>query len=130
MIVGAMKCGTTSLFSYLKQHPRIAGCETKEPDFFSIHWSRGLDWYQGLWRPVQAGEIALEASTSYTKLPDHPEVVERMLSTPWTFKLIYVVRDPLERIESHYNHGRRLPWNESRRALTDEVRPRLINTSR
>ncbi len=35
LIIGAMKCGTTSLFSYLAQHPEISACQPKEPDFFS-----------------------------------------------------------------------------------------------
>jgi hypothetical protein len=42
----------------------------------------------------------------------HPSVVERIAATPARFKLIYLVRDPLEGIESHYTHERRVGWVE------------------
>lgn len=35
VIIGCMKCGTTSLFYYLSQHPQIAACNPKEPNFFA-----------------------------------------------------------------------------------------------
>ena len=35
LIIGAMRCGTTSLFSYLSQHPEVAPSTPKEPDFFA-----------------------------------------------------------------------------------------------
>ena len=35
MIIGAMKCGTSSLFDLLARHPCIAGSIDKEPEFFA-----------------------------------------------------------------------------------------------
>jgi hypothetical protein len=72
IIIGAMKSGTTSLFEYLAGHPMLAPCREKEPDFFARdeRWRRGRSWYEGLWRPAPPADgFALEASTSYTKLP-------------------------------------------------------------
>jgi len=133
LIIGAMKCGTTSLFAYLDQHPDIACASTKELDYFSVddNWARGWAWYRAQW-PADAATRAwaLEASTSYTKLPAHPHAAERIAASPARFKLIYLVRDPLERIESHYSHGRRLGWVESQRPLAEHIAPRLVQFSR
>jgi hypothetical protein len=108
LIVGAMKCGTTSLFTYLAQHPEIAPCKTKEPNFFSHDeiWENGLDWYLGLWDwdPSQH-KVALEASVNYSKFQAFPHAIQRILSTNFNVKIVYLVRDPIERIESHYTHG-------------------------
>ena len=68
IIIGAMKSGTTSLFHYLSQHPRIAACHEKEPDFFSNpeNFAKGLDWYRNLWdwvaelHDIASGEIDTE----------------------------------------------------------------------
>ena len=48
LIIGAMKCGTTSLFYYLSQHPEICSCREKEPEFFTndAKWYQGFNWYQ------------------------------------------------------------------------------------
>lgn len=60
----------------------------------------------------------------------HPSVVERIAATPARFKLIYLVRDPLERIESHYTHGRRVGWVECERPLVERVAPKMVHFSR
>ncbi len=61
VIIGAMKCGTTSLYKYLDMHPEIRMSELKEPDFFvdtweelwdlgmpQGRWHKGIDWYRSL----------------------------------------------------------------------------------
>ena len=45
MVIGAQKSGTSSLFSYLIQHPQILRPVFKEPYFFDRHYHRGLGWY-------------------------------------------------------------------------------------
>ena len=102
LIIGAMKAGTTSLFKYLSQHPEICACQEKEPNFFAsdINWSKGLDWYQNLWKWNQdLHKIALEASTFYTRLPE-ANAAERIAQIKAKFKFIYILRNPVERIES------------------------------
>lgn len=108
LIIGAMKCGTTSLFRYLRQHPQIAGSLKKEPQFFSDQkkYNQGLFAYNRLW--LFAGlrnKIRLEASTNYTKFPVFQQVPERIKSYGIQPKLIYLVRNPIDRILSHYNHS-------------------------
>lgn len=108
IIIGAMKSGTTSLFRYLAQHPEIAACHPKEPNFFAddANWAKGMAWYRGLWR-WHAGhhKIALEATSHYTKRPYYPHVPERIASVKDAqFRFIYIMRDPLQRLESHDMH--------------------------
>lgn len=108
LIIGAAKCGTTSLFEQLGQHPQVYTPAIKEPTFFSSHgvgtWDKGLEWYQSLFSEAQPDQITGEASTSYSKAPwygDAPEKIHQII--PDT-KLIYMVRDPLAQILSHYQH--------------------------
>lgn len=101
-----MKCGTTSLFHALAEHPEIARPRTKEPDFFTEHWDEGWTWYENLWQqPVSEALWALEASTSYTKRPRLPNAAERMARTKAEYRFVYLMRDPIARIESHRRHG-------------------------
>jgi hypothetical protein len=109
LIIGAMKSGTTSLFEYLAGHPEIARSRIKEPHFFAYEdkWSRGWSWYESLWDWDPARhKYAMEASTSYTKLPIFPNAAERIAATSARFKFIYIMRNPIERIESQLNHMR------------------------
>lgn len=102
IIIGAMKTGTTSLHTYLSAHPEVGMSEVKELDFFNedSHWSRGVDWYRTQF-PEGFAQVG-EASPGYTKYPAFPGVPERMASVVPDAKLIYVLRDPIARIVSHY----------------------------
>lgn len=112
IILGAMKCGTTSLFNYLSEHPEIRPCPSKEPDFFSKdgEWEKGIDYYDALWKNQLNNHYKLESSVSYSKRHLYPETSKRMKSSRRSFKFIYIVRDPIERIESHYTHGISDKW--------------------
>jgi len=134
LIIGAMKCGTTSLFSYLAQHPQISPCNVKEPRFFSNdhRWAEGFEWYQNLWNwEPTTHTIALEASVDYTRIPARPNAAERIstLKDQATFKFIYILRNPIERIESHYTHGQALGWTETQKPLSEGVNTHLIEVS-
>jgi hypothetical protein len=100
-----MKCGTTSAFHTLSAHPQIVPARTKEPDFFSQHWDEGWSAYEALWpEPVDDESWALEASTSYTKVPALPNAAARIATTAAEYRFIYLMRDPIARIESHRRH--------------------------
>jgi hypothetical protein len=106
-ILGAMKSGTTSLYEYLIQHPSIAPNQfQKEPEFFSeAELPVDLDRYRRQWLPCPFRRmIALEASTGYTKMPAFPNVAERLVAVPERKHFLYIVRHPIERIESHIAH--------------------------
>ena len=104
LIIGGMKCGSTSLFEHLKDHPGVSPCKLKEPAFFSDNnWGKGLKWYASLFEETEA--LKFEASTNYTKHPWWPNVPERIASIVPNVKLIYIIRHPLTRLRSqvHFN---------------------------
>ena len=120
IVFGAMRSGTTSLFANLSRHPEIAACRYKEPGFFSNDdvWPNGLRWYEGLWDwDARVHRVALEKSTNYSKLDVFPQTVERLHSVAPHVKLIYQMRNPLERIESHYTLELAKGWRHDPESL-------------
>jgi hypothetical protein len=106
IIIGAMKSGTSSLYAYLARHPAICPACTKEPEFFSANQSHrtSVDHYESLWAFNPAvHRYALEGSTGYTKYPMETGVPGRMRDYGISPKLVYIVRNPFDRIVSHYN---------------------------
>jgi hypothetical protein len=98
IIIGAQKCGTTSLYHYLIQHSQIQSRKRKELHFFTSYYGNGLKWYQQFFRTKKVcGE-----STPYYLF--HPNVAERIALAYPTVKLIVLLREPVERAFSHYNH--------------------------
>ncbi len=112
LIIGAMKCGTSTLQAQLACQEGVFMSTPKEPNFFSdddIH-ARGLGWYEALFDAAGAGDLKGEASTHYTKLPTYPHTLDRMVQVLPQPRLIYMIRNPLERAVSHYIHE----WSEAR----------------
>lgn len=124
LIIGTMKSGTTTLFNYLNQLPTIAGASPKEPAFFAFDdvFAQGRTWYDGLFRFDPAHHVwALEGSTDYSKAPFCGDVRARMATfDDAEFRMIFVMRHPLRRIESHAKHTQRNP-RELGRNLTDRA---------
>jgi len=120
IIIGAMKCGTTSLHEYLNLHPQICMSRVKEPAFFIEEhtWHKGLDWYRSIF--PNPALVMGESSTSYTKYPTFKGVPERMVSILPDAKLIYLVRDPVERIVSQYVHM--VAYHGENRSIEEAVR--------
>ena len=106
VVIGAMKAGTTSLYQYLKGHDQVFMPAIKELDFFvaESNWCRGIEWYRRQFNAAGAAPARGEASTLYTQYPTHEGVPERMARVLPGVRLVYVVRDPIERIRSHYEH--------------------------
>ena len=100
LILGAQKAGTTALYAYLRWHPQITGPSFKEVSFFDRHYARGERWYRAH-LPIRRGGIAGEASPSYLFHPLAPERVARMLPD---VRLIALLREPVGRAFSHYQH--------------------------
>jgi hypothetical protein len=132
VIIGAMKCATTTLHDQLAMQRGVFMSEPKEPNFFSDEevWAQGLGWYRGLFAGAGEGDLCGESSTHYTKLPTLPHAAERLHEHLPHARLVYVMRDPIERLVSHYIHE----W--SRRVIDvpiDEAvrrHPELIDYSR
>jgi hypothetical protein len=105
LLIGSLGSGTSLLFRQLAEHPQVAACRVKEPRFFTDDrkWERGLDFYRSLWDFREPDErIALEASADYARHPQVPCPAPRIAQVPTGFRFLYLLRDPLERIETHH----------------------------
>jgi hypothetical protein len=108
LIIGAMKSGTTTLYSHLSGHPDVYMPEEKEPgDLASdyVFTASGQRRYSRLFRHASNSQLCGEASTIYTKIPDVagvPSRAFRLLGA--NVKLIYIVRDPIDRLISHHRY--------------------------
>ena len=105
IIIGAMKCGTTSLHRYLSTHPQISTSEKKELNFFITEkdFAKGIQWYASQFDATYS--VRGESSPNYTKSHIFPGVPKRMYSVVPDCKLIYIARNPIERAISHYLHN-------------------------
>ncbi|SLN69216.1 sulfotransferase [Oceanibacterium hippocampi] len=129
-LIGAQKSGTTTLAFLLDQHPKITVSRPKEPNFFNAHWEKGLGWYRNCFEGAPDDALLLDASPSYTHSPIYPgapvalsevdrrDVAERIHSVAPDARLIYILRDPIDRTYSSYWHtvraGRETrPWAEA-----------------
>lgn len=106
--IGAGKAGSTSLHNYLNEHPHIFGSKEKELMYFTSRFDRGVEWYKSNF-PVQDGvKIYFETTPQYTFRDEIAGVPERIFEFDPDMKLMYIVREPLSRIVSHFNH-----WNRT-----------------
>jgi hypothetical protein len=105
IVIGGLKCGTTSLHHYLNLHPEIAMSRPKELNYFvaELNWDLGRDWYKAHFDGAAA--VRGETSPHYTNLPRFTGVAERMREMLPDARLIYMVRDPIDRMLSHYLHS-------------------------
>jgi hypothetical protein len=104
VIIGAQRCGTTSLYHYLAQHPQIIPSRTREVHYFDRHYEKGELWYRSHF-PLQSQvrcNVATGESTPYCLC--HPHAARRIRETVPDAKLIVLLRDPTDRAISHYFH--------------------------
>ncbi len=101
LILGAQKAGTTALYAYLRWHPEITGPSFKEVSFFDRHYVRGERWYRAHLPARRSGTIVGEASPSYLFHPLAPQRVAQLLPHA---RLIALLRNPVDRAFSHYQH--------------------------
>jgi hypothetical protein len=120
LIIGAQKCGTTSLFYYLSQHPELHLPTEKEIHYFDLNFEKGTRWYTQFFgsEPAYAQKFTGEASPYYLF---HPFVPERVASLVPEVKLIVLLRDPVERAYSHYMHQRKM-GNEPLDSFPEAIR--------
>lgn len=116
IIAGTEKAGTTSVFSYLAEHPAVCASERKETDFFrqpGIDGSLSLDDYEQRFAHCAGRKpIRMEASPAY--LGEAQTVAPRMASALPDAQLLFILRNPVERLHSSYHfHVGRLNIDES-----------------
>jgi Sulfotransferase domain len=104
LIIGAQRSGSTSLFNYLAQHPDVLPPLGKEIHYFDLHYARGLRWYRGRFpfaHRLRPPAITIDASPYYLAHPLAAERAHRLLPE---VKLVALLRNPIERAFSHYQH--------------------------
>lgn len=110
LVIGAQKSGTTSFFRYLSQHPEIIQPVVKETHYFTKYKHRSVAWYSAHFAGPSAegcgisSMVAGEATPYYLFHPDVPSLVHALLPE---VQLIVLLRNPIDRAYSHYQHERR-----------------------
>jgi hypothetical protein len=106
-IIGAMKAGTTSLFKYLADHPQVYASPRKEPRIFRdpSALARRRAAFSELFEGRTDEPWCFEASTAYTKFPRISGVPRRIAEVAPHARFVYLVRNPVERVWSHYVHN-------------------------
>jgi hypothetical protein len=106
IVIGGLKCGTTSIHHYLNLHPEIGMSRPKELNYFvsELNWELGPEWYRSHF--PQASAVRGETSPHYTNRPRFEGVAERMREALGDdARLVYMVRHPIDRLLSHYLHN-------------------------
>lgn len=131
LIIGAQRCGTTSLYNYLSHHPKIQFAKKKELHFFDIGFNKGIDWYRSNFPDDitrhDKGLITGEATPYYIF---HPLVPKRIFESAPTIKLIVLLRNPIDRAYSHYHHevnigAEKLSFEEALKAESNRLEGEL-----
>ncbi len=101
IIIGVQKGGTSSLFSYLGQHPQMILPGVKELHFFDNNFSQGINWYREHFpcKYIHPGSKTGEATPYYFR---HPHAPRRVSEVCPEAKLIVLLRNPADRAYSHY----------------------------
>lgn len=121
VVIGAMKCGSTSLHQWLAQQPDLF-LAPKEVNFFSREsvWARGLGWYRSLYAAALPSQLLGDVSPHYINPDSGATAARRMSQIVPGVRLVLVARDPIERLRSHYRHE--VQKNRETRSLVDALR--------
>ena len=105
IVIGAQKCGTSGLHYYLSLHPETSMSKPKELNFFIAerNFPRGLDWYRRALRRARHGAGRVVAQLH--GLPAACRGPRAHARTVPDAKLLYMVRDPIDRIAAHWIHN-------------------------
>lgn len=116
IIAGTTKAATTSLFIYLADHPQVCASNVKETRFFydgpyplpaKARFSDGLDAYEHYFTECTAGQLRVEATPDYLYSPHTPALMRANLAD---VRLVFILRDPVERLISWYRFARQIGW--------------------
>lgn len=114
LVVGAQRCGTSSLYEYLVHHPQVCRAAKEEVHYFDNNYHRGLNWYRGNFALVGGAsatargnnhKVTGEASPYYLA---HPLALDRIARDLPGVKILVVLRNPTDRAYSHHYHECRM----------------------
>lgn len=111
IIIGAQKSGTTSLENYIVQHPQVIPAIKKETHFWYRDFEKGINWYLAHFPPIPKSQnfITGEATPNYL---ENYQSAERIYNVFPEVKLLVILRNPVDRAFSQYNHWLRLNWDD------------------
>ena len=98
IIIGSAKTGTRALFEMLGSH-RMIRCASKEVNYFSFHFNKGLEWYINQMTGTKKNELTIEKSPRYFVTSTSPK---RIYNLSRNVQFILTVRNPIKRTVSHY----------------------------
>lgn len=104
VVIGGMKCGTSTLYHMFKEVDEVCLSKFKEPSFFTKRSKNGIDWYQNQFLPTEKTKYLMDVSPSYSKVHLFPNCAKMIHDYDSDTKIIYIVRDPIERIISNIYH--------------------------
>lgn len=109
IIIGGQRCGTSSLYYYLTEHPGIVSASTKETHFFDDCYTKGLSWYRAQF-PTSLCKMYVENIKKYRFFTGeaspyyifHPHAARRIREALPNVKLIALLRNPVDRAYSQH----------------------------
>ena len=112
IVVGAQKSGTTTLFHYLLQHPQLISAFKKEVHYFDgglnpviDNYEKGMSWYRSNFPlRINSNFIFFEVTPLYLFNPLVPKRIKKDLPN---VKVIFLLRNPVDRAISHYFHSKK-----------------------
>lgn len=129
LIIGAPRCGTTSLSSYLSDHPDVFIATQKEVHYFDYNYKRGVDWYRAQFDRVGEERLVGEASPRYMF---DELAMQRMAALMPDIRLVAILREPVARAYSMYWFRRGLLGEEQsfEDAIEEELQPGFVPKGR
>lgn len=131
LVIGAPKCATTSLCYHLGRHPEVFMSNPKETFFFSYDdvFAKGIDWYKSHFDDAERMKAVGEGTTVYSQTETFPNTLNRIVKYVPEASIIYLVRHPLERIQSHWveMHSQGLTMQPFNTAVIDD--PQYLDAS-
>jgi hypothetical protein len=119
IVIGAMKCGTSTVNAYFEDHPSVFMVRGTELRFFSHDevFARGTDWYEAQFAGRTTETLCGEGTNDYASGQLHPLSAGRMAAYRPDLRIVYMVRHPVARIVS--------AWIQNRVDQGDQVPPTL-----
>jgi hypothetical protein len=119
LVIGAMKCATSTICAYLEDHEAVFMVPNADPNFFSHddNWAKGPDWYDRFFEGRGAEKLCGEGSNHYAHAVIYPGSAVRIHDFCPDAKLIYIARHPVQRIVAS--------WIQKRANQGDAVPPTL-----
>lgn len=104
IIIGTPKSGTTFLFDLMSQHPGLMPARIKEPHYFDKNYSKGEQYYRGMFPLKSDARTCFEASVNYFY---SEAAANRIKNDLPNCKVLLLLRDPIQRCYSHYQMNKK-----------------------